>query len=99
MAYFLGEKFLCKKIAEKLKKIRLSKNLSQKTLAENSGVALGTLKLFERTGQISLFKLAMIASALNRANELDQLFEYEPERYRTLKEFERAHHIPQRGRK
>ncbi len=53
---------------------RLSLNLTQVGLAQRSGVSLGTIKQFERTGKISLESLVKIAIALGSASELDQLF-------------------------
>lgn len=42
------------------KKRRLSKNLSRKTLAENSGVSESTIKRFELTGVVTLEALILI---------------------------------------
>ena len=44
-------------MAARVKAKRLTMNLSQVSLAEHSGVSYGTLKKFERTGQISLESL------------------------------------------
>ncbi|MCP5506359.1 MAG: helix-turn-helix transcriptional regulator [Chlamydiales bacterium] len=41
-------------LAERVKELRLAQNLSQKTLADRSGVSYGTIKRFEQTGKISL---------------------------------------------
>lgn len=51
-------------IAKRAQAKRLSLNLSQKTLAERSGVSFGALKKFERTGKISLESLLKIALVL-----------------------------------
>lgn len=53
---------------------RLSLNLTQTGLAQRSGVSLGTLKKFERTGKISLHSLLNIAMALGATQEFDSLF-------------------------
>ncbi|MCC2624183.1 MAG: hypothetical protein K0R14_56 [Burkholderiales bacterium] len=44
-------------ISARAKAKRLYLNLSQKSLAERSGVSLGSLKLFETSGKISLESL------------------------------------------
>lgn len=59
---------MLKNIAEKARGKRLTLDLSQKTLAEKSGVSYGVLKKFEHTGQIylaSLLKLALVLGSLN----------------------------------
>ncbi|MDR1144959.1 MAG: helix-turn-helix transcriptional regulator [Verrucomicrobiales bacterium] len=61
-------------IAARVRDLRLKANLTQKTLSVNSGVALATLKHFERTGQISLKHLIMLATALDRQDDLLGIF-------------------------
>ncbi len=54
-------------IARQVRAKRLALNLSQKTLAERSGVSYSVIKKFESTGNISLLsllKLAMVLGAL-----------------------------------
>ena len=53
---------------------RLADNLSQEGLGKRSGVSLGTLKRFERTGDISLESLIALAFALNAEAEFEALF-------------------------
>lgn len=65
---------ISKEIASRAKSKRLSLNLSQKTLAERSGVSYGTLKKFEQTGQISLESLLKLAIVLEALNEFEELF-------------------------
>ena len=40
-------------VASNVQKLRKRKKISQKELAERSGVSLGSLKRFEQTGEIS----------------------------------------------
>jgi len=61
-------------IAAKAKAKRLSMNLSQVSLAERSGVSYGTLKKFERTGQISLESMLKLALVLQALEDFDALF-------------------------
>ena len=61
-------------IAKRMARIRKRRKISQKELAERSGVSLGSLKRFEQTGDISLISLTKLAMALGLENELDGLF-------------------------
>ncbi len=83
-------------VAQRVRALRLAANLSQKSLALRAGVNYSTLRLFERTGQISLFHLALVASALNRADDLLGLFKI-PE-VTSLAEVEAKPKIRKRGR-
>lgn len=53
---------------------RLALNLTQTGLARRSGVSLGTIKKFERSGKISLKSLLNIAMALGATQEFESLF-------------------------
>lgn len=64
-------------MAERMKKVRLAQNMSQKELAEKSGIPLPTLRRFEATGEVSLKALVNFALALRKAEDLEQVF-YEP---------------------
>ncbi len=61
-------------LAERLKGLRLTLNLSQKTLAERSGVSYGVLKRFEQTGKISLDSLLKLSLVLGALENFDHLF-------------------------
>lgn len=61
-------------IAARIRSSRKRLNLSQKRLSEKSGVSLGSVKRFERTGEISLISLTKIAFALSCEDELENLF-------------------------
>lgn len=61
-------------IAGQVRAKRLALNLSQKTLAEKSGVSYGSLKKFERTGQISLESLLKLALNLRCMDDFNALF-------------------------
>ena len=92
----ISEKRMGQIIAQRIRALRLAGNLSQKSLALRAGVNYSTLRLFERTGQISLFHLALLASALNRADDLLGLFKI-PE-VKSLAEVEAKPTIRKRGR-
>ena len=61
-------------VARRARDKRLEVNLTQVGLAERSGVSLGTLKLFERSGVISLASLIKIAFALDSETGFAGLF-------------------------
>ncbi len=62
-------------IAFRLKQLRLAANLSQEGLAERAGISHGSLKRFERTGQIALESLLKLASALRVLGDFELLFQ------------------------
>ena len=65
-------------IAQRIRSIRKRQKLSQERLSEKSGVSLGSLKRFERSGEISLISLTKIAIALSCEDELINLFAEQP---------------------
>ena len=65
-------------MAERMKKVRLAQNMSQKELSEKSGIPLPTLRRFEATGEVSLKALVNFALALRRAGDLAQVFYDDP---------------------
>ena len=67
-----------KLIAERIRRIRRRRKISQKKLSEKSGVSLGSVKRFEQEGEISLISLTKIAMALEIHAELENLFEEVP---------------------
>lgn len=62
-------------IAKQAKEKRLALNLTQQSLSDRSGVSLGTLKKFERTGAISLESLLKLALVLEALDQFADLFE------------------------
>ena len=61
---------LDQKLAQRVRKIRKRRSITQEKLASISGVSYGSIKRFETTGQISLLSLTKIAIALDLADEL-----------------------------
>ena len=61
-------------LAQKAKVLRLEANLTQSGLAVRSGVSLGSVKRFEKTGEISLKSLLNIGMALRRLEDFDNVF-------------------------
>lgn len=61
-------------IANNLRSLRKRRKLSQINLSQQAGVSLGSLKRFERTGEISLLSLTKLAMALNVEKAIQDLF-------------------------
>lgn len=61
-------------VSDRLRNARKSVKMSQNTLAQRSGVSLGSIKRFERTGEISLSSLLKLAMALGYENDFNNLF-------------------------
>lgn len=61
-------------LAKRLRSIRKSKGWNQTEFADRSGIPLGTLKVFETKGKISLKHLFRYAIAVDRVDELNALF-------------------------
>ena len=60
-------------LAARLKSRRLAQNLTLEGLARRSGVPLGTLKKFERTGQIALVSFIRLVVVLKDEAALEKL--------------------------
>ena len=73
-----------KALAERLKKIRKRRGMTQQQLSVRSNVSFGSIKRFETSGQISLLSLTKLAVALNCEEELRSLFSNVP--YRSIEE-------------
>jgi transcriptional regulator with XRE-family HTH domain len=95
MASVLSPHETCIELASRARQLRLFLGLGQRELAEKSGVAFSTLRAFERTGQISLERLVMLARVLNAVDAFESLFVLPPAR--SLTELERP--VRQRGRR
>lgn len=61
-------------IAQKARKKRKAKRLTQQEIAQKSGVSFGSIKRFESTGKISLESLLKIALVLDSLEDFDHLF-------------------------
>jgi transcriptional regulator with XRE-family HTH domain len=72
-------------LAERLRKIRKDKKISQSELASKSGISLGSIKRFEHTGEISLASLLRLAHLFDRLEDFDAVFKTKED----LKEIEK----------
>ncbi|TVQ64821.1 MAG: XRE family transcriptional regulator [Balneolaceae bacterium] len=84
MPLFYTPKEVSDDIAGRAKQRRLQLNITQKELAERSGVSFGSVKRFEQKGEVSLKNLLQIAVVLRSLDEFSKLFQ--PESYRTIDE-------------
>lgn len=62
------------RIKDRFRTVRRTAKMSQMTLAQRSGVSLGSIKRFERTGEISLTALIKLSHALGYEGDFDNLF-------------------------
>jgi len=76
---------------------RIALGITQVDLAARSGVPFGTLKRFERLGEISLSALLAIADALDAVDSFHALFPIP--KTRTLKDVKRHANPPKRVRR
>lgn len=88
-----------RELAAKLRRLRLDRGFKQSTLAERSGVSLGSLRRFESTGKISLHSLLKLAFTLHRLGDFDEILQPPPARStEELHRQEQDDAGPQRGR-
>ena len=74
---FLNQKTpneIAKNLAEKIKQRRKRLKISQESLAQKSGVSLGSIKRFEIKHEVSLQSLIKIAIALDLDSSFENLF-------------------------
>lgn len=73
-SFFKSPQEINLEIAARMRKRRKEKKLTQAMLAARSDVSLGSLKRFERTGEISLSSLIKIAFILGCEDDFSHLF-------------------------
>ena len=66
-----------KDLISRVKERRKELNLTQKELAEKSGVSYASIRRFETTGEISFTSLLKIAEVINCLSDFDNLFNRE----------------------
>jgi transcriptional regulator with XRE-family HTH domain len=92
----LSSEEIALEVASRLKSRRLARKLTLEGLAQRSGVPLGTLKKFERTGRIALVSFIRLAITLKDERALENLLL--AERFETLEDVLESVKIPKRGR-
>ncbi len=73
----LTEKATIDNLTERFKNRRKERKLSQKALAQSSGVSYASIRRFERTGEISLRSLVKLANAIGCLSDFEELFRHE----------------------
>ena len=71
---FMTEKEVVGEIGNRLKKIRLQHNLTQKQLSKDTGLSVSTISLIEQGNSTSLESLIRILFRLNRIKDLESVF-------------------------
>ena len=66
---------ISKALAKRHKLLRKKLGLTQKEMADRSGVSMGSLKRFENTGKISLETLLKLAYLSGRLKDFDTIFQ------------------------
>jgi len=82
-------------LASRVRSRRLAQRLTQEGLASRSGVPFGTLKKFERKGQIALVSFIRLVTALGDEAALENLFL--EQKFETLDEVLDVKKKPKRG--
>jgi len=77
---------IMQELKAKFRERRKSLRYTQNELATRSGVSLGSLKRFERSGQISLESLLKLALVLECLDEFSSLCEKKEERFESIEE-------------
>lgn len=71
---FLTEREILKEVGERLKKIRLQHNLTQKTMSEEVGLSISTISLIEHGKSTTVESLIRILMKLNRISDFESVF-------------------------
>lgn len=71
---FLTEQEILKEIGERIKKIRLQHNLTQKEMSDEVGLSVSTISLIEQGKSTTTESLIRILTRLNRLKELESVF-------------------------
>ena len=82
-------------LAAKLRQRRLDERLTQEGLSRRSGVSLGTLKKFERTGRISLVSFVSLVIALREERAFENFLQ--ERKFETLEQVLATPKKPKRG--
>ncbi len=64
--------------AKRARALRLELNITQAELAEQTGIAVGTVKRFEKTGEIQFHHLLRLALVLGRLDDFEEPFRQSP---------------------
>ena len=97
--YLISDRALLKVIGQKVKQLRLGAGMSQKALAERSGLSEFSISQIENGKNTSVLSLLTILRALNQLNMFYRFFQEEPMSPIAYAEVMRKSRKPQRIRK
>ena len=97
--YLISDRALLKVIGQKVKQLRLGANMSQKVLAERSGLSEFSISQIENGKNTSILSLLTILRALNQLDMFNRFFQEEPMSPIAYAEIMRKSRKPQRVRK
>ena len=60
--------------AQRAKALRLEQNITQQELADKVGIAVGTVKRFEKSGEVQFNHLLRIALVLGKLDDFNNIF-------------------------
>lgn len=95
--YALTDNAILHQIGQKMKEERLAQNISQRKLAEMSGMSNFSISQMESGHNTSLLSLIMVLRALNRLDVLNELFQEPTISPMALSEAMRKQHQRQRA--
>jgi len=95
--YLASDKVLLKEIGQKIKRLRIGANLTQKALAARCGVSDFSISQIENGSNTSLLTLLMILRALNALNMLYLFFEEEQLDPIAMADYLKSHPQPKRA--
>ena len=95
--YLASDKVLLKEIGQKIKRLRIGANLTQKALATRCGVSDFSISQIENGSNTSLLTLLMILRALNALNMLYLFFEEEQLDPIAMADYMKSHPQPKRA--
>ena len=94
--YALSDPAILTQIGQKLKEARIEQNISQKSLADSSGLSTFSISQMENGHNTSLLSLIMVLRALHRLDIFEGLFREKPVSPVALSEYMKKN--PQRQR-
>jgi transcriptional regulator with XRE-family HTH domain len=85
-------------LADRVRDLRLRLNLTQEGLAQRAGLSTGTVKRFEKIGQISLVSFLQISQVLGELENFDKLFQSRASLPASIEDIINQPEKPKRGR-
>jgi len=87
------------KLKDRFKQKRLFLDFTQEGLAKRSGVSLGSIKRFEKSGKISLESLLQVALVLESLEDFNDIAKLKSDTYNSIDDILKKKPIRKRGSK